>query len=120
VIPTHTLLFRARKQLREANEERAEALAKQAQAEDAQHVAEEQARRAEERATLADEQADSWRMFAVALTGEYIVDTRITGASTNLVEGITDSLYQEWSVGRPAIDELSINAIVFDAGEERS
>jgi hypothetical protein len=113
VLPVSVLLFRARRDLDNAR------IAQQ-QAEDAQHVAEEQARRAEERATVADENADGWRMFAVALTGEYIVDTRITGASTHLVEGITDSLYQEWSIGHPAIDDLSLSEVVFGAEEERS
>jgi hypothetical protein len=113
VIPTHTLLFRARRDLDNAR------IAQQ-QAEDAQHVAEEQARRAEERATQSGDDADGWRSFAVALVGEYIVDTRITGASTNLVETVTDSLYQEWSIGHPAIDDLSLSEVVFGAEEERS
>jgi len=106
VLPMSVLLFRARRDLGDAR-------SRQQQAEDAQRAAEEVARRAEERATRADDEADGWRMFAVDLVGEYIVDTRIPAAAPHLVESIADSLHHEWSISRPAIKELSISEIVF-------
>lgn len=111
IVSTELRMLQLRNRL-EAAEARAD------QAERAQADAEAQARRAEERATKADDDADGWRAFTVALVGEYIVDTRITGASTRLVESVTDSLYQEWSTGRPAIDDLSLAEVVFGAEEE--
>jgi sRNA-binding protein len=118
IYPIEVQLPLARRQLREAKAALETETAKRQQAERAQHDAEETARIAEERARQSDDDADGWRMFATDLVTNFIIDTRIDDASSRLAESITDSLHAEWSIGRPAIDDLSIDAIVYGAQEE--